>query len=75
MYLCLSSRLIMVCTSGESSSLSGSEELNDLLLGEIVDLFGGETSEGVFLKTFFFFRGCGHEWLILIINICELISK
>jgi hypothetical protein len=46
--------------SGESSSLSGSEEFNDLLSGEGVDLLRSVSSEGVLLDAFLFFWCSGH---------------
>mgnify|MGYP007069252385 FL=1 len=50
----------MLDFSGESSSLSGSEELDDLFGGESVNLFRSITSERIFLKTLFFLLNCGH---------------
>ena len=47
-------------TSGESSSHSGSEELDNLLLSELVDLFWSESSEAVLVETFLFFLDCCH---------------
>lgn len=57
--------------SGESSSLSGSEEFNNLLSGEFVDLFRSQTLESVFLKSFLFLLNCSHQ----IINIIMVINK
>ena len=47
-------------TSGESSSHSGSEELDDLLLGEFIDLLGSESSEAVFVESLLLFLDGGH---------------
>ena len=52
-------------TSGESSSHSGSEELDNLLVSVLVDLFWGESSEAVLVESLFFFLyGC-HLWSII----------
>ena len=52
-------------TSGKSSSHPGSEELDDLFLGELVDLFGSESSEAVLVESLFLFLHCGHLWSII----------
>ncbi len=50
--------------SGKSSSLSGSEELDDLLSGESVDLLWSVSLEGVLLKSLLFLLNCSHRlWL------------
>jgi hypothetical protein len=41
----IESGVLVLEFSCESSSLSSSEHLDDLLLGQLVDLLGGETSE------------------------------
>ena len=47
--------------SGESSSLSGSEEFNDLLSGKSVNLLWSISSEWILLKSsLFFLCNCGH---------------
>ena len=46
--------------SCESSSLSGSEKLDNLFSGESVNLFRSITSEWIFLKTLLFLLNCGH---------------
>jgi hypothetical protein len=52
-------------TSGESSSHPGPEELDDLLLGEFVDLLRSESSEAVLVESLFLFLHCGHLWQII----------
>jgi len=59
--------------SGKSSSLSGSEQFDDLFGGEGVDLFRGVTSEGVLLKTLLFLLDGGHnivmvKFILIFIN-------
>ncbi len=47
--------------SVKSSSLSGSEKFNDFFSGEFIDLFRGESSVGVLLKSsLLFLLRCGH---------------
>jgi len=52
-------------TSGESSSDPGSEKFNDLLLGELIELFWSESSEAVLVESLFLFLDCGHLWSII----------
>ena len=47
--------------SSESSSLSGSEEFNDLLGGEGVDLLWSVTLEGVLLDSLLLLLNGGHS--------------
>jgi hypothetical protein len=50
--------------SGESSSLSGSEEFDDLFGGEGVDLLWSVSSERVLLESLLFFLDGGHFGLL-----------
>ncbi len=67
----------MLYLSGESSSLSGSEQFNHLLSGEGVDLLRSVSSEGVLLEAFLFFLYGGHCLVmvkfILFINCMNLL--
>ena len=53
-------------TSGEAAALSGSEQFDELFLGEVVELFGSVSPEAMLLKSFLSFLNCGH-WIIFIL--------
>ena len=62
--LIVESGVSMFDFSGKSSSLPGSEQLDDLLGGEGVNLLRSITLEGVLLDALLFFLNCGHLFII-----------
>ena len=54
-----------MCTSSKATSLTRSEEFDNLFLSELIKLFGSVAPETVFLKSFLFFLDGRHKWLII----------
>ena len=76
--LCLLAFIIQSVVSvlyftGESSSLSGSEQFHHLLGGKGVDLFRGVSSKRVLLEALLFLLYCGHCLWIIQLNLYDFL--